>query len=800
MDNNTDDASLIESMIKLLIVGASQAGKSALLTRFCNKTFTNTYTATKGVSFKYKMLEFISKKVKVQLWDVGGNDHADPLLKIYYKKAMGIVLVFSLDDHQSFEKLNVWLEYLKVHAHSNALVILVGTKSDLNKKVISTEEIQDFQQKYRIKMYFETSAKDDKNVNETFVELITEVKNKNDNGSFKIEENRVLTSSPLLKKASALENIDLKNKEESSRNNIKIVEQIKVIPVIEKKENGPSEKKIEDLLDATKQEISAEVEEIRKSVREEMELYFREELNKVKRELNDKILQKADKSDVTQIQREKLERLKERYSDQEKVDSLKNDLSSLSKAFEGFSQSLTEEMMHTKAKAEKTLDSIIKENSSIEKRISEIEKKLHSGVIEQKQTIYDNLEFPDRTLTQSSMNPAKLLESGRIWDEDDFKHENHFYENSPTHLIIRESNLESQNGYPKRRHISIDANTTLTEATYLQEATMKRHEPGQGSVQEGVNMGFAPQSMIAFGGDDEIVKNILELKNSMANLEEELKDVQKRMPLVGSQKRQSRILKSKRGSRMDILGGLSRVDVGKYDSEISRIWETLNTLIENTHTEIDRVKEEFKFVKKRQLSEGKFRKVQESIVEDNLYGALGELRNDVHNQLIEVQKDLEESYGTFKTNVICHHESFFKRFYGEQNRFKKCIEEICMETIKEQLSKENSKVMEKSSSETLVTEPPSNKDIGMNENGAFDAAIEKKRLQTFQVKITSIETQLRQMISSYSGSFQSLWENINILVDKMNKLEEKDVFYSELGELGNFVNEGYNIDWKNKDI
>lgn len=130
-------------------------------------------------------------------------------------------------------------------------------------------------------------------------------------------------------------------------------------------------------------------------MREEMELYFREELNKVKRELNDKILQKADKSDVTQIQREKLERLKERYSDQEKVDSLKNDLSSLSKAFEGFSQSLTEEMMHTKAKAEKTLDSIIKENSSIEKRISEIEKKLHSGVIEQKQTIYDNLEFPD---------------------------------------------------------------------------------------------------------------------------------------------------------------------------------------------------------------------------------------------------------------------------------------------------------------------------------------------------------------------------------------------------------------------
>ena len=113
-----------------------------------------------------------------------------------------------------------------------------------------------------------------------------------------------------------------------------------------------------------------------------------------------------------------------------------------------------------------------------------------------------------------------------------------------------------------------------------------------------------------------------------------------------------------------------------------------------------------------------------------------------------------------------------------------------MEAIKEQLSKENSKIeesgkaMEKSSSQTQVTEPPSNKDLATNENGVFETALEKKKLQSFQVKITSIETQLRQMISSYSGSFQSLWENINILVDKMNKLEEKDAFYSELGELG----------------
>jgi len=227
------------------------------------------------------------------------------------------------------------------------------------------------------------------------------VKNKHDNGSFKVEENRLLTSSPLLKKAAAptlsIDQIEAaKKKEELKNNQAKVIEQVKITPVIEKKENNQDDKKIQDLIEVTKQEISIEVEEIRKSVREEMELYFKEELNKVKRELNDKILQKADKSDVTQLQREKLDRLKERYSDQEKVDNLKNDLNLLNKAFEGFSQNLTEEMVHTKAKAEKTLDSIVKENSSMEKRLAEIEKKFNSIMQSrggEHHIISDNLEI-----------------------------------------------------------------------------------------------------------------------------------------------------------------------------------------------------------------------------------------------------------------------------------------------------------------------------------------------------------------------------------------------------------------------
>jgi len=141
-----------------------------------------------GVNFKYKMLDFSSKKVKIQLWDTAGTDHSNPLLKIYYKKAMGIVLVFSLEDSQSFHNIHTWMHYLQTHLHPNAIVILVGNKCDLSKRAVDAKEIKNLQQKYNIERYIETSAKDASNVNETFTELVQEVKNRIDNGMFKAEE------------------------------------------------------------------------------------------------------------------------------------------------------------------------------------------------------------------------------------------------------------------------------------------------------------------------------------------------------------------------------------------------------------------------------------------------------------------------------------------------------------------------------------------------------------------------------------------------------------------------------------
>jgi Ras-related protein Rab-1A len=59
-------------LFKLVIVGNSGVGKSSLLLRFSDDTFSDSYLTTIGVDFRFKTLEIDGKKVKLQIWDTAG--------------------------------------------------------------------------------------------------------------------------------------------------------------------------------------------------------------------------------------------------------------------------------------------------------------------------------------------------------------------------------------------------------------------------------------------------------------------------------------------------------------------------------------------------------------------------------------------------------------------------------------------------------------------------------------------------------------------------------------------------------
>lgn len=162
-------------MLKILILGDSAVGKSALLMKFCDNQFTQSHIATIGVDFKYKTIDCESKKYRLQVWDTAGQEKFRSIVQTYYKGAMGIILVYSINDRKSFENIENWMRQISANTQNDAVVILVGNKSDVEDRTVQTSEGERVASDHNIH-FFETSAKQGTNVEEAFFQITKEIK------------------------------------------------------------------------------------------------------------------------------------------------------------------------------------------------------------------------------------------------------------------------------------------------------------------------------------------------------------------------------------------------------------------------------------------------------------------------------------------------------------------------------------------------------------------------------------------------------------------------------------------------
>lgn len=156
---------------KIVVVGASGVGKTAIVNQLINKNFKEEGQPTIGVEFKSYSLQADDENVKLQIWDTAGQERFRSVSKAYFRNALGAVLVFDLTQRQSFEELNMWINDLNSLCAPNAYIILVGNKKDLeDDRQIAETEAQEFAKRYNLQ-YLETSAKTGDNVQDTFVRL-----------------------------------------------------------------------------------------------------------------------------------------------------------------------------------------------------------------------------------------------------------------------------------------------------------------------------------------------------------------------------------------------------------------------------------------------------------------------------------------------------------------------------------------------------------------------------------------------------------------------------------------------------
>jgi len=163
-------------LIKLLLIGDSGVGKSCLLLRFSDDSFTPSFITTIGIDFKIRTIELEGKRIKLQIWDTAGQERFRTITTAYYRGAMGILLVYDVTDDKSFANIRNWIRNIEQHASENVNKILIGNKCDLvDKKVIDTARGKALADEYQIK-FMETSAKNSINVDDAFTSLARDIK------------------------------------------------------------------------------------------------------------------------------------------------------------------------------------------------------------------------------------------------------------------------------------------------------------------------------------------------------------------------------------------------------------------------------------------------------------------------------------------------------------------------------------------------------------------------------------------------------------------------------------------------
>ena len=163
-----------DCLFKLLIIGESGVGKTCILLRFTEDSFTANHLTTIGIDFKIKIINIDNKLVKLQIWDTAGQERFRTITKTYYKGAHGIILTYDVTDLNSFRSIKNWIKQIESNAQSSVCKVLVGNKCDKSDRKVTVEEGKKLAEEFNME-FFETSAKSNQNINEVFTFLTREI-------------------------------------------------------------------------------------------------------------------------------------------------------------------------------------------------------------------------------------------------------------------------------------------------------------------------------------------------------------------------------------------------------------------------------------------------------------------------------------------------------------------------------------------------------------------------------------------------------------------------------------------------
>jgi len=159
-------------LLKVIILGDSNVGKTCLMNQYVNNKFSKQYKATIGADFLTKEVTIDDKIVTLQIWDTAGQERFQSLGVAFYRGADCCLLCYDITNSPSFENLNSWREEFLLHASpqnpNQFPFVVIGNKLDLaNKRQVQEKQAQMFCESKDMPL-FECSALDATRVEEAF--------------------------------------------------------------------------------------------------------------------------------------------------------------------------------------------------------------------------------------------------------------------------------------------------------------------------------------------------------------------------------------------------------------------------------------------------------------------------------------------------------------------------------------------------------------------------------------------------------------------------------------------------------
>ena len=156
---------------KLIFIGDSSVGKSCLTAKAVKNNFEEYYQATVGFEFLTFNMKVNDKVIKLQIWDTCGQEIYKSLISNFYRNSSLAVLVYAIDNKESFNHVENWLNDLKSQANPDVRIFLVGNKADLEEdRKIQKEEGEKYKEDQHLDLFMETSAKTGHNARNVLVE------------------------------------------------------------------------------------------------------------------------------------------------------------------------------------------------------------------------------------------------------------------------------------------------------------------------------------------------------------------------------------------------------------------------------------------------------------------------------------------------------------------------------------------------------------------------------------------------------------------------------------------------------